>query len=279
MQVSPRTPTWRVAQGASVYDDSWLFDTNLDNFYEQEVIDHVIAQGTFMHMDAAASMYGMNADMDVDMNEQSPYQQQQWQQGLSAGMGRALLPPSAAAAAAGSSRLRMPQRPSGPAYDNFMPIVSPDHAITPSEGGSGSEQQQQREQSMDVDGETPRGGQSAAAAAGFGAALTELQAEEQLDQQQLQQLSPVQQLLRGGRPTWPLMPTPETVLEVLRTKGLDGLVVYMDEGSFADYNKESVSFTEGQGTKMSAGWGLGVFCGPRNTKGGGVRLHWCDMLS
>lgn len=253
--MTPRTPTWRAAAGASTYDDSWLYDTNLDNFYEQEVIDTVIAQG-------AHAMNAMNADMNMDaMNmdwQPSPVWQQQWQ-GLSAGMTRGLLAPAAAAAGDGGTagqqqRPRMPSRMSRAPPPEFDPgpvgnaaaaagvtsIPSPAYAVTPPEAaaGPGSNQQQQQQQqgdAMEEDTRVAAGGQSAAAAAGAGGSGQPAQPVQQVDEQQLVGLSPLQRLLRGGRPLWPLMPTAEAVLDVLRTKGLEGLVVYLEKGSFHDY--------------------------------------------
>lgn len=251
-QVTPRTPTWRAAAGASTYDDSWLYDTNMDNFYEQEVIDTVIAQG-------AHAMNAMNTDMNMDaMNmdwQPSPVWQQQWQ-ALSAGMNRGLLAPAAAAAGGGGAtagqqqqRPRMPSRMSrapppgldaGPvgnaaAAAGGAPIPSPAYTVTPpdeaADPGSGQQQQQPQGDAMEEDARVAAGGQSAAAG-GIGQPAQPVQ---QVDEQQLVGLSPLQRLLRGGRPLWPLMPTAEGVLDMLRTKGLQGLVVYLEKGSFQDY--------------------------------------------
>jgi hypothetical protein len=211
-----------------------------------------------MHMDMHISDMYMNGVHGVDWDEQQQQQQQQWQlPGLAAGMGQALLP-----AAGGSGRQRMSRRPSEPCYEAFMGDASPGCAYAPTEHASDSERQQLQQQNGKQDwtglqeGDTPSGGVSPSAAA----AATP--AKPELDEQQMRQLSPLQQLLRGGRPAWPLMPSADTVLELLRTKGPEALVVYLDEGSFADYLQEwKVGWYRALLTVFfERGWGAAAGC-------------------
>lgn len=215
-----------------------------------------MAQGA--HLRIAMAMNGsLQQDMNMNMDEGhmdidgQPQQQQQRrrvqfaaQSDLGAGMGRELLGrPS-------DPRLsRMPARPPAPeggwgsgAYQPAYSVSPGSHGATPhSETGSGSDLRQQdswqQPQEQDgMQGDTPRSGPSpatdAAAAAAAGHPVFEQQ--QPLPGPAPEGLSPLQVVLAGYKPQWPLLPSDEQVLELLRTQGLTGLTVYLDEGAFAD---------------------------------------------
>jgi hypothetical protein len=62
----------------------------------------------------------------------------------------------------------------------------------------------------------------------------------------------LQVVLAGYKPQWLLLPSDEQVLELLRTQGLEGLTVYLDEGAFADLR---VPGKVRAGLVTGAGWG------------------------